>query len=44
MAARKLGLKEVPVIELGHLTPEQKKAYILATTVWPRTRAGTMSS
>ena len=30
MAARKLGLKEVPVIELGHLTPEQKKAYILA--------------
>lgn len=29
-AARKLGLKEVPVIELGHLTPEQKKAYILA--------------
>jgi DNA modification methylase len=30
MAARKLGLKEVPVIELAHLTPEQKKAYILA--------------
>ncbi len=24
MAARKLGLKEVPVIELGHLTQEQK--------------------
>ena len=30
MAARKLGFKEVPVIELAHLTPEQKKAYILA--------------
>ncbi|MGV0986611.1 MAG: site-specific DNA-methyltransferase [Limnohabitans sp.] len=29
-AARKLGLKEVPVIELGHLTDTQKKAYILA--------------
>jgi DNA modification methylase len=30
MAARKLGLTEVPVIELAHLTPTQKKAYILA--------------
>jgi DNA modification methylase len=30
LAARKLGLKQVPVIELAHLTPEQKKAYILA--------------
>ena len=30
MAARRLGVKEVPVIELAHLTPEQKKAYILA--------------
>jgi DNA modification methylase len=30
MAARKLGLKEVPVIELTHLTPLQKRAYILA--------------
>ncbi|MGV0962155.1 MAG: site-specific DNA-methyltransferase [Limnohabitans sp.] len=30
MAARKLSLKEVPVIELAHLTLEQKKAYILA--------------
>jgi len=29
-AARKLELAEVPVIELGHLSPEQKKAYILA--------------
>ena len=30
LAARKLGHKQVPVIELAHLTPEQKKAYILA--------------
>ncbi len=30
LAARKLGLDEVPVIELGHLTPAQRKAYILA--------------
>ena len=30
LAARKLGLTEVPVIEIGHLTPEQKRAYILA--------------
>ncbi|HEX7636326.1 MAG TPA: site-specific DNA-methyltransferase [Noviherbaspirillum sp.] len=30
MAARKLGLMEVPVIELSHLTPMQKRAYILA--------------
>lgn len=29
-AARKLGLREVPVIELAHLTPAQKRAYILA--------------
>ena len=30
LAARKLGLTEVPVIELAHLTPMQKRAYILA--------------
>lgn len=30
MAARKLGLKEVPCIELTHLTPEQRRAYIIA--------------
>lgn len=30
LAARKLGLKKVPVIELGHLTHTQKQAYILA--------------
>lgn len=30
MAARKLGMAEVPVIELGHLTETQKRAYIIA--------------
>src|SRR5450631_1361574 len=30
LAARKLGLTEVPTIELSHLTPAQKRAYILA--------------
>ena len=30
MAARKLGMTEVPVIELNDLTPTQKKAYIIA--------------
>ena len=30
LAARKLGLAEVPVIELAHLTETQKRAYILA--------------
>jgi len=29
-AARKLGLVEVPVIELSHLTPAQKRAYVIA--------------
>jgi ParB-like chromosome segregation protein Spo0J len=29
-AARKLGLTEVPVIELGHLSPTQKRAYVIA--------------
>ncbi len=29
-AARKLDLVEVPVIELGHLTPAQKRAYVIA--------------
>lgn len=29
-AAKKLGLKEVPVIQLGHLTDEQKRAYVIA--------------
>ena len=30
MAAKKLGLDEIPTIELKHLTKTQKKAYILA--------------
>src|SRR6202167_192024 len=30
MAARKLGLKEVPVIVVDHLTEAQKRAYIIA--------------
>lgn len=30
MAARKLGMEEVPCIMLGHLTETQKKAYIIA--------------
>jgi DNA modification methylase len=30
MAARKLGLAEVPTIELAHLTPAQRRAYVLA--------------
>ena len=29
-AARKLGLDQVPVIELGHLTPAQKRAYVIS--------------
>ena len=29
-AARLLGLKTLPCIELGHLTPEQKRSYIIA--------------
>ncbi len=29
-AARKLGLTEVPVIELAHLTPSQKRAYVIS--------------
>tara|TARA_R110002073_G_scaffold185652_1_gene344184 strand:+ start:208 stop:804 length:597 start_codon:yes stop_codon:yes gene_type:complete len=30
LAARKLGLKEVPTIELSHLTDTQRKAYVIA--------------
>ena len=30
LAARQLGMDSVPVIELAHLTPAQRKAYILA--------------
>lgn len=30
LAARKLGMSEVPTIELSHLTPAQRRAYVLA--------------
>jgi DNA modification methylase len=30
LAARKLGLTEVPTIEIGHLTPAQRRAYVIA--------------
>src|SRR4051794_39491107 len=30
LAARKLGMTEVPTIELAHLSPAQKRAYVLA--------------
>ena len=30
LAARKLGMTEVPTLELGHLTPAQRRAYVLA--------------
>jgi ParB-like chromosome segregation protein Spo0J len=30
LAAKKMGMEEVPVIKLDHLTDQQKKAYILA--------------
>ena len=30
LAARKLGLVEVPCIELAHLTPAQRRAYVIA--------------
>ena len=30
MAAQKLGLKEVPVLQIGHLSETQKRAYIIA--------------
>src|SRR5437870_12201993 len=33
LAARKLELKEVPVIVLDHLTETQKRAYIIADTL-----------
>ena len=30
LAARELGMESVPCIDLGHLTPEQKRAYLIA--------------
>lgn len=35
LAAAKLGMDEVPTIELGHLTEKQKRAYILADNRLP---------
>jgi ParB-like chromosome segregation protein Spo0J len=29
-AGQKLGLTEIPVIELAHMTPEQRRAYLIA--------------
>lgn len=43
MAARKLGLAQVPVIELARLTPAQKRAYVIAETSAQSRRAGTGS-
>ncbi|MFL5515471.1 MAG: ParB/Srx family N-terminal domain-containing protein, partial [Gemmatimonadales bacterium] len=51
MAARQLGLAEVPVVWLEHLSEAQKRAYIIAetslppppggtTNCWPRRSAG----
>jgi ParB-like chromosome segregation protein Spo0J len=40
-AARKLGLDQVPVIELAHLTTAQKRAWSSPTTGWRLMRAGT---
>lgn len=36
--ARKLGLTEVPVIELAHLSPTQKRAYLLSDIGTPLIR------
>ena len=36
MAARQLGLPEVPVVQLGHLTPAQKRAYVITDTTYPQ--------
>ena len=40
LAARKLGLTEVPVIVLDHLTEAQKRAYIIADNKFAATPAG----
>ena len=34
LAAREEGIKEVPCVYVDYLTEAQKKAYILAATVW----------
>lgn len=40
LAAQKLGLKQVPCIRLGHLTENQKRAYILADNRLSETGGG----
>ena len=40
LAAQEEGLEKVPCVLADHLTEAQKKAYILAETVWPWTRDG----
>jgi ParB-like nuclease domain len=35
LAARKLGLERVPVIELAHMSEAQKRAYVLADNMGP---------
>jgi hypothetical protein len=42
LAARKLGLAEVPVIRFEHLTEAQKRAYVLADNQIALQPAGTM--
>ena len=41
LAARKLGLDEVPVVVLDHLSETQKRAYIMADNRSARTPGGT---
>ena len=44
LAARKLGLERVPVIELAHMSEAQKRAYVLADNQLAlERRAGTRS-
>ena len=41
LAAEKLGMREVPVIVLSHLSPAQRRALALPITSWPsRAQAG----
>src|ERR1700690_1010806 len=35
LAARKLGMKEIPVIVLGHLSAAQRRALVIADNHWP---------
>jgi ParB-like chromosome segregation protein Spo0J len=44
LAARKLGLKEVPIIKLDHLSETQKRAYIIADNKLALNAGGTTNS